>query len=276
MQVGSKLYAIGGFTSGTGLLPVTRRVPRVRHGHRDVEGARAAARRRRHAPTAASPPTGGTSTSSPASPAHGLRRGTNTLLPLRHRGQHAGRRWSTCRRSASAGLAYIDGNAALLRRRQGRPRDARQRPLGHRPVKPVGRAGSAKAPIPLPGDHMSHAVVNGKHLRHRRRARPPRHRPRPRKRAYIQHNYLLAYNPANDTWTRKADMPLASSHIEGSDARHQRQDRPHRRPAHRRRQEHHRRRPRLRPRHQPWTTLATRYPKRIIGATAGYWNGRIY
>jgi N-acetylneuraminic acid mutarotase len=93
---------------------------------------------------------------------------------------------------------------------------------------------------------------------------------------YIQHNYTFEYNPSNDTWTRKANMPLAISHIEGSTlvingkavligglldggdqnttSRVQVYD----------------------PNSNSWKSLSTRYPKRVIGAMSGYWNGKIY
>lgn len=64
------------------------------------------------------------------------------------------------------------------------------------------------APLPRVGDHKGAAVVNGiiyaiggedNHGT-----------------TYNQHADVYAYNPRTNTWTRKANMPLASSHFEGA------------------------------------------------------------
>ena len=72
-----------------------------------------------------------------------------------------------------------------------------------------------RASIPLGGDHMSHANINGKHYlfggEHSHKGLNGSGGGE-----YIQHNYTFEYNLSNDTWTRKANMPLAVSHIEGS------------------------------------------------------------
>jgi N-acetylneuraminic acid mutarotase len=132
-----------------------------------------------------------------------------------------------------------------------------------------------KASIPLAGDHMSHATINGKVYlfggEHGHKALNGSGGG-----SYIQHNYTFEYNPSNDSWARKANMPLALSHIEGSTlvingkavligglldggdenttSRQMVYD----------------------PVANSWKTLSTRYPKRIIGASSGYWNGKIY
>jgi N-acetylneuraminic acid mutarotase len=132
-----------------------------------------------------------------------------------------------------------------------------------------------KASLPLGGDHMSHAVINGiiyavggEHGHHG--LDPDDDAP------YVQHKYLLAYNPKTNQWTRKADMPIASSHFEGgtyvvnnkivlvggqltgggrnltSAVRV------------------------YDPATNKWTSVSGSYPKRIMGQAGGYWNGRIY
>jgi N-acetylneuraminic acid mutarotase len=132
-----------------------------------------------------------------------------------------------------------------------------------------------KASMPLPGDHLSHAGINGKFYlfggEHGHEGLNGKSGG-----TYVQHNYTFQYNPANDTWTRKANMPLAISHIEGSTlvingravligglldggspnqtSRVQVYD----------------------PVVNAWKSLTTRYPRRIIGASSGYWNGKIY
>ena len=72
----------------------------------------------------------------------------------------------------------------------------------------------AKSPLPegLSGDHISAAVVNGTIYavggEHGHAATEDDDAP------YIQHDQLMAYDPAADRWTRKADLPDASSHAE--------------------------------------------------------------
>lgn len=71
-----------------------------------------------------------------------------------------------------------------------------------------------KAPLPpgMSGDHISAAVVNGIIYavggEHGHAATEDDDAP------YIQHDLLMAYDPAADAWTRKADLPRASSHAE--------------------------------------------------------------
>jgi N-acetylneuraminic acid mutarotase len=64
------------------------------------------------------------------------------------------------------------------------------------------------APIPIGGDHLASAVVNGQWYviggEHDHGT------------LYTQHNYVFAYDPASDTWTRKSNIPIARSHIEAS------------------------------------------------------------
>jgi hypothetical protein len=64
------------------------------------------------------------------------------------------------------------------------------------------------APIPIGADHLASAVVNGIWYtiggEHDHGT------------LYTQQNYVFAYDATTDTWTRKADIPIARSHIEGS------------------------------------------------------------
>ncbi len=132
-----------------------------------------------------------------------------------------------------------------------------------------------KTSIPRAGDHLSHATVNGKvyliggehgHEGVGGTAGGE----------YIQHRDTYEYNPANDTWVRKADMPFGTSHVEGSTLVINNQivliggllDGGGSNTTNRVRV--------YNPANNTWKTLTTRYPKRIIGATAGYWNGKIY
>lgn len=70
------------------------------------------------------------------------------------------------------------------------------------------------APLPagLAGDHAGAAVLDGKiyavggehgHAAQKNDGAP-----------YIQHSMVMMYDPLNDVWTRKADLPQASSHAE--------------------------------------------------------------
>lgn len=78
----------------------------------------------------------------------------------------------------------------------------------------AGAGWVAKASLPngLSGDHISAAVVNGVIYavggEHGHAATEDDDAP------YIQHAFLLAYDPRTDAWTRKADLPVASSHAE--------------------------------------------------------------
>lgn len=67
---------------------------------------------------------------------------------------------------------------------------------------------TAAAPMPFPGDHLSHAVVNGKIY-----VMGGEH---DHGKSYVQHDYTFRYDPATDRWTRLADMPTPKSHFEGA------------------------------------------------------------
>jgi N-acetylneuraminic acid mutarotase len=70
-----------------------------------------------------------------------------------------------------------------------------------------GTGWTTLAPIPIGGDHLGSAVVNGIWYtvggEHDHGT------------LYTQHSYVFAYDPSTDTWARKADIPIARSHIEG-------------------------------------------------------------
>lgn len=72
-----------------------------------------------------------------------------------------------------------------------------------------------RAPLPEPGDHQSRAVVNGKiySIGGEEGHAGVDFDPEP---TYVQHNYLFEYDPKTDVWTRKADLPIAASHSEGT------------------------------------------------------------
>jgi N-acetylneuraminic acid mutarotase len=132
-----------------------------------------------------------------------------------------------------------------------------------------------RTPIPLAGDHMAHASVNGKvyilggeHGHHGLGADDEN--------GYIQHNYTFEYNPANDSWKRKSDKLVATSHLEGNTlvingkivmigglltgGGNNMMSKVHV----------------YDPEADKWTLLPTRYPKRILGSESGYLNGKIY
>ena len=71
-----------------------------------------------------------------------------------------------------------------------------------------------KTPLPLGGDHIGGTVVNGQVYavggEHDHSALPHDDA------QYIQHNYVFAYDPTADAWTRKADLPQGSSHCEAT------------------------------------------------------------
>jgi N-acetylneuraminic acid mutarotase len=81
-------------------------------------------------------------------------------------------------------------------------------------LKDTAAGWTAKAPLPLAGDHMSGAVIGGKIYsiggEHGHANSLPDIAP------YVQHNYLFAYDPAADQWTRLADLPVGRSHAEGT------------------------------------------------------------
>ncbi len=132
-----------------------------------------------------------------------------------------------------------------------------------------------RAPMPLPGDHMSHASVNGKVYilggEHGHQSTNP-----DEDATYVQHNYTLEYNPKTDSWIRKSDMPISSSHFEagtlvinnkivtigglltGGDDNLTDTVRVYN------------------PAADKWSVLPTRFPKRLLGNTVGYWNGKVY
>ena len=165
MQIGSKIYAIGGFTAqgGTGtFFPLTRRVHVYDMATRSwselaplpVAGRRQPLRRRhrRHEHLRRRRPDRATPTATAPTPS-----GSTTSRPTR------GRSSSACPQIRFGGAAFIDNG--LLHFVGGDKADREtvdHRPLGHRPRPTPPPAGSPRAPIPLAGDHMSHATINGK------------------------------------------------------------------------------------------------------------------
>ena len=135
-----------------------------------------------------------------------------------------------------------------------------------------------RAPLPQAGDHIGHAVVNGRiyaiggeHGHH-----PIDHTGRKSAAPYIQHDWLFSYDPAADRWARHANLPVPSSHFEGSTVVINNKiiligglltggennvtnairfyD----------------------PATDRWTVLKDRAPFALMGCVAGYWQGRIY
>jgi N-acetylneuraminic acid mutarotase len=62
--------------------------------------------------------------------------------------------------------------------------------------------------MPLPGDHLSHAVLNGKIY-----SIGGEH---DHGKTYVQHDFVFEYDPVTSTWSRKADMPTPASHFEAA------------------------------------------------------------
>jgi N-acetylneuraminic acid mutarotase len=69
------------------------------------------------------------------------------------------------------------------------------------------------ADMPYASDHLGHAVVNGQIFAIGGE--------RDHNISYIQHARVYSYRPSTNTWTRRADMPVASSHFEGAVVEHQ-------------------------------------------------------
>lgn len=67
-------------------------------------------------------------------------------------------------------------------------------------------------PIPLAGDHLSHVTLNGKIY-----SIGGEH---DHGKTYVQHDFVFEFNPATNQWTRKADMPTPSSHFEAATFAH--------------------------------------------------------
>ena len=276
MQVGSKLYVIGGFTAqgGTGtFFPLTRRVHVYDLATRTWnELASLPQQAAGNHFGVASDGTYIYTVAGQVGDTYGA--GTNTVWKY-HIANNTWSRSRASRKSASAGprssttacCTYVGGDRA----------DRETITTDHWAIdlSNTSAGWQRKASIPLGGDHMSHAAINGKHYlfggehgHHGLTANDEN--------GYIQHNYTFEYNPANDTWARKADMPLAMSHIEGSTlvingkavligglltgGGSNTTNRVHV----------------YDPVANTWKLLSTRYPKRIIGASAGYWNGKVY
>jgi N-acetylneuraminic acid mutarotase len=76
----------------------------------------------------------------------------------------------------------------------------------------AGWVSKASLPDGLSGDHISAAVVDGVIYavggEHGHAATQDDDAP------YIQHDFLMAYDPRTDAWTRKADLPEGISHAE--------------------------------------------------------------
>lgn len=132
-----------------------------------------------------------------------------------------------------------------------------------------------KASILQPGDHATHAELNGKIYffggEHGHHGLGPND-----ENGYVQHDYVFAYDPLTDQWTQKNNMPLGFSHAEGTtvvingkaifigglltggDPNISNRVYVYS------------------PNNDSWSLLSTRFPKRVDGATSGYWNGKLY
>ena len=111
-------------------------------------------------------------------------------------------------------MAYVDGGLYFF----GGDAADRATPLAdHWAISTTSRnpRWERRAPLPKPVDHLNRAVVNGKIYAIGGEdghagidVNPPP--------TYQQYPLLFEYDPKTDVWTRKADMPIAASHSEGS------------------------------------------------------------
>jgi N-acetylneuraminic acid mutarotase len=133
----------------------------------------------------------------------------------------------------------------------------------------------SRADLPRAADHFSHAEVNGKFYvfggEHGHHGLGP-----DASATYIQHSDVYMYDPATDNFTQKTSMPFGSSHLEGQtlvvgtkvvliggildggDSNVTSRVRVYDTVS------------------DKWTTLSTRFPKRVDGGDAIYYNGKIY
>ena len=274
VQVGSKVYAIGGYTNGPGLLPDTRRchVFDMATGKWKEIAKLPAAAATTHGSLAGD---GSRFIYLVAGQVEGgYGQGTNTAWRYDITADRWQRFVDLPEVRFGGALAYADGWLHFF----GGNTDDRQSITSDHWALNVQFSDAGWAPraaLPLPGDHLSHAVIGGQIYaiggEHGHHGHDPN-----QDAPYVQHNYLLRYDPIADVWTRLADMPVATSHMEGSTlvingkivliggiltgggrnttASVRVYD----------------------PATNQWSVLATRYPKRIMGPTCGYWNGRIY
>jgi len=213
VQIGSKVYALGGFSSGSGFLPVTHRcdVFDIATGRwsriADLPGGAAvnhggAATDGRHIYLAGGQVTSGYGTGTNAAFRYDTQ--TNTWAPFVN---------LPAVRFGGA-LAYLNGKLEYF----GGDKSDRSTPQTTHWELDLSNTGAGwvtKAPLPIAADHVGHAVINGQIY-----AIGGEHGHHPVGQnslvsPYVQHNYLFRYDQASDTWTRLANLPVATSHFEG-------------------------------------------------------------
>jgi N-acetylneuraminic acid mutarotase len=276
VQVGSKIYVIGGFTreGGTGtFFPLTRRV----HVY-DMATRRWT--ERAALPSAAPGNHSGVASdgryiyvvSGQVKPTYGAGTATSWRYDI---AANRWQQWVSLPAIRFGGAAFIaNGHLHFV----GGAKADRETPASDHWAINLSNTSAGwqrKANMPVAQDHVSHATVNGRVYilggEHGHAGLNDGDDA-----TYVQHKFTFEYNPATNTWARKADMPIASSHMEGgtfvingkivlvggvltgggdnTTNRGRVYD----------------------PARNTWTTLSTRYPRRVLGPTGGYWNGKIY
>ena len=276
VQVGSKVYVIGGFTSegGSGsFFPLTRRVHVYDMATRKWT-------ERASLPSAAAANHSGVASdgryvyviSGQVKPTYGAGTATSWRYDI---AANKWQQWVSLPQIRFGGAAFIaNGHLHFV----GGTKADRETPASDHWAINLANTSSGwqrRANMPVAQDHISHATVNGKvyilggeHGHHG--LDPDDHA------TYSQHKYTFQYDPAANSWRRMADMPIASSHFEGSTlvinnkivAIGGQLEGGNGNSTNRVRV--------FDPAANRWTTLSTRYPRRVVGATSGYWNGKIY
>jgi hypothetical protein len=273
VQVGSKVYTMGGFVAGFGSFPITRRV-------HVFDMATNVWKELAPLPGEAAANHGGIASDGQYIyvVSGQIQRGYGAGTSSSWRYDIARNTWSRFvslpQIRFGGALAFIGGKLRFV----GGAKSDRSTPSGDHWELDLSSANPtwvSKAPLPRAGDHFSHATVNGQlyiiggEHGHASTAKPSAA-------TYVQHSEVYRYNESSNTWTKRASMPFASSHFEaatfvigsqvlivgglltgGGD--------------------HMTRRVRLYDTvSDNWVILSSNYPKRTLGNTAGYFNGKLY
>jgi N-acetylneuraminic acid mutarotase len=210
LQIGSKLYVMGGFLTGSGM-PVTSRVQVLDFATNKWTDL-------------ASLPSGAARTHGAAatdgrfiylvSGQPGAAYGTGTTRSFKY--DIATNTWSSFRALPEVRFGgtmfYVDGRLHFV---GGAGADRATPEDDHWVINPNDPTAqwTRAASMPVKQDHIAHVLIDGKAYivggehGHASTADPD-------DATYIQHDKLLRYDPRTDEWTRLADMPVAASHFE--------------------------------------------------------------
>ena len=212
IQVGSKIYVLGGFTAGPFPFPVTHRsdvfdmatnkwsrivdLPAgaaVNHGGLATDG--------RYLYLVAGQITGGYGTGTNAAFRYDTLTNTWTKFVNLPEVRFGG------------GMTYLNGKLDFF----GGDKADRKTPTTDHwqlDLSDTSKGWVRKAALPIAEDHLTHAVIDGQIYavggEHGHHGLDP-HVESP----YIQHANVYRYDPARDAWTRLADLPVPTSHAEG-------------------------------------------------------------